>query len=33
LNTLQNSSDILGDAAGIAILENAKVVSEDIKKK
>lgn len=33
LHTLQNSSDILGDAAGIAILENAKVVSEDIKKK
>jgi len=33
LHTLQTSKDILGDAAGIAILENAKVVSEDIKKK
>jgi len=33
LHTLQNSDDILGDASGIAILENAKVVSDDISKK
>jgi len=33
LATLQNSEDILGDAAGIQILENAKVVSDDIGKK
>ena len=33
MHTLQNSEDILGDASGIAILENAKVVSDDISKK
>ena len=33
LATLQGSDDILGDAAGIEILNNAKVVSEDINKK
>lgn len=33
LATLQGSDDILGDAAGIEILQNAKVVSEDINKK
>lgn len=33
LFTLQNSADILGDASGIEILQNAKVVSDDINKK
>jgi dynein heavy chain len=33
LHTLQTSEDILGDAAGIEILQNAKVVSDDISKK
>lgn len=33
LQTLQNSTDILGDATGIEILQNAKVVSDDINKK
>lgn len=33
LQTLQNSSDILGDASGIKVLEDAKVVSDDINKK
>lgn len=33
LHTLQNSADILGDASGIEILQNAKVVSDDIQKK
>lgn len=33
LHTLQTSEDILGDAAGIEILQNAKVVSDDINKK
>lgn len=33
LHTLQNSADILGDATGIEILQNAKVVSDDIGKK
>ena len=33
LHTLQNSQDILGDATGIQILQNAKVVSDDINKK
>jgi dynein heavy chain len=33
LSTLKNSDDILGDAEGIQILENAKVVSDDINKK
>lgn len=33
LQTLQNSEDILGDATGIEILQNAKVVSDDINKK
>ena len=33
LHTLQNSDDILGDATGIQILQNAKVVSDDINKK
>ena len=33
LKVLQNSSDILGDAKGIEILSNAKVVSDDIAKK
>jgi len=33
LHTLQNSKDILGDAKGIEILQNAKVVSDDINKK
>jgi len=33
LHTLQNSKDILGDATGIEILQNAKVVSDDINKK
>ena len=31
--TLQNSTDILGDAKGIEILENANIVSADINKK
>lgn len=31
--TLQNSADILGDASGIEILQNAKVVSDEIGKK
>jgi dynein heavy chain len=33
LFTLQNSTDILGDAKGIEILENANIVSADINKK
>ena len=33
LQTLQNSADILGDAKGIEILQNAKIVSDDINKK
>lgn len=33
LHTLQNSEDILGDATGIEILQNAKAVSDDINKK
>lgn len=33
MQTLQNSTDILGDATGIEILQNAKVVSDDINKK
>lgn len=33
LHTLQTSEDILGDAAGIEILQNAKVVSDEITKK
>lgn len=33
LHTLQTSEDILGDAAGIEILQNAKVVSDEISKK
>jgi dynein heavy chain len=33
LHTLQTSEDILGDAAGIEILQNAKVVSDEINKK
>ena len=31
LNVLQNSDDILGDASGIQILQNANVVNEQIK--
>jgi hypothetical protein len=33
LKVLSNSSDILGDAKGIEILSNAKIVSDDIAKK
>jgi len=33
LHTLQNSKDILADAAGIEILQNAKIVSDEINKK
>lgn len=33
LKTLKNSDDILADAAGIEVLQNAKVVSDDINKK